>query len=171
MVLLYSLYKLIYFIFGDMCLYDGDVVCVSRLVVSDSLQPHELQPARVLCGILQARILEWVAVSFSREWNLPDPGLEPWSPALQADFLPSELQGSPKHYLSINRVISSMENLKILSLPQYYCCFLTFQVNCVCMYQDFQSLGYLILFTLVQILLSRECQFIVNVAWLCFCFK
>ena len=23
-------------------------------------------------------------------WDLPDPGIEPWSPTLQADFLPSE---------------------------------------------------------------------------------
>ena len=38
-------------------------------------------------GILQARILEWVAISFSRD--LPDPGIEPGSPALQADALPS----------------------------------------------------------------------------------
>ena len=41
-----------------------------------------------LHGILQARILEWVAISFSRD--LPDPGIEPGSPALQADALPSE---------------------------------------------------------------------------------
>ena len=26
--------------------------------------------------------------------NLPDPGIEPWSPALQADFLPSEPPGN-----------------------------------------------------------------------------
>ena len=47
MVLLYSLYKLIYFIFGDVCVYNGDVVYVSRLVVSDSLQPRGLLTARV----------------------------------------------------------------------------------------------------------------------------
>ena len=41
-----------------------------------------------LHGILQARVLEWVAISFSRD--LPDPGIEPGSPALQADALPSE---------------------------------------------------------------------------------
>ena len=36
-------------------------------VVSNSLQPHWLQPTRLLVhGILQARILEWVAISFSR---------------------------------------------------------------------------------------------------------
>ena len=44
-------------------------------------------------GILQARILEWVAVSFFS--NLPDPGIEPGSSALQADSLPSEPRGKP----------------------------------------------------------------------------
>ena len=39
-------------------------------------------------GILQARILEWVAISFSGD--LSDPGIEPWSLALQADSSPSE---------------------------------------------------------------------------------
>ena len=41
-------------------------------------------------GILQARILEWVAISFSRG-NLSNPGFEPGSPALQADDLLTEL--------------------------------------------------------------------------------
>ena len=39
-------------------------------------------------GILQARILEWVAISFSR--GSSDPGIEPRSPTLQADALQSE---------------------------------------------------------------------------------
>ena len=37
--------------------------------------------------ILQAGILEWVA--FSSPGNLPNPGIEPRSPTLQADSLPS----------------------------------------------------------------------------------
>ena len=41
-------------------------------------------------GILQARILDWVAYPFSRD--LPDPGIEPESPALQVDCLPAELR-------------------------------------------------------------------------------
>ena len=41
-------------------------------------------------GILQGRILEWVAIPFSR--NLPDPGGESRRPVLQADSLPSEPQ-------------------------------------------------------------------------------
>ena len=44
-------------------------------------------------GILQARILEWVAFPFSRD--LPNPGIEPRSPILQADSLPAELSGKP----------------------------------------------------------------------------
>ena len=39
-------------------------------------------------GILQARILEWVAVPFSRD--LPNPGIKPRSPALLVDSLPAE---------------------------------------------------------------------------------
>ena len=43
-------------------------------------------------GILQARILEWVAFPFSGD--LPNPGIKPRSPALQADSLPSEPPGN-----------------------------------------------------------------------------
>ena len=39
-------------------------------------------------GILQARILEWVA--FPSPGDLSDPGIELGSPALQADSLPLE---------------------------------------------------------------------------------
>ena len=47
-----------------------------------------IPPVSSVHGILQARILEWVAISFSRD--LPDPGMEPRSPTLQADTLTSE---------------------------------------------------------------------------------
>ena len=46
-------------------------------------------PGSSVHGILQARILEWVAIPFSRD--LHDPGIEPGSSALQADSLLSEL--------------------------------------------------------------------------------
>ena len=49
----------------------------------------------ILHGILQARILEWVAVTFSR--GSSNPGIEPRSPSLQADSLPAESQGKPKN--------------------------------------------------------------------------
>ena len=37
--------------------------------------------------------MEWVAISFSR--GLPNPRIEPGSPTLQADSLPSEAPGKP----------------------------------------------------------------------------
>ena len=40
-------------------------------------------------GIIQARILEWGA--FPSPGDLPNPGMEPRSPALQVDSLPAEL--------------------------------------------------------------------------------
>ena len=46
-------------------------------------------------GILQARILECVAIPFSR--GLPDAGVKARSLTLQADSLPSELPG--KHHV------------------------------------------------------------------------
>ena len=42
---------------------------------------------------LQARILEWVAVA--PPGDLPNPGIEPRSPSLYADSLPSEPPGKP----------------------------------------------------------------------------
>ena len=46
-------------------------------------------------GIVQATILEWVASPFSRD--LPNPGIKPRSPTLQADSVPAEPQGKPKN--------------------------------------------------------------------------
>ena len=45
-------------------------------------------------GILQARILEWVAIPFSR--GSSQTGMEVGSPALQVDSLPTGLSGKPK---------------------------------------------------------------------------
>ena len=45
-------------------------------------------------GILQARVLGWVAISFSGD--LPDLQIEPGSPILQAEALPSEPPRKPR---------------------------------------------------------------------------
>ena len=65
--------------------------------------------------ILQARILEWVAISFSKNipGDVPDSGVEPGSPVLQADSLPSEPLG---------------KNHLIMTVPQI--CF-TWPVTCL----------------------------------------
>ena len=49
-------------------------------------------PGSSVHGILQARILEWVAIPFSRD--LPNPGIKPMSPAL-AGFFTVEPWGKP----------------------------------------------------------------------------
>ena len=52
--------------------------------VSNSVRPHELEPGSLsVHGILQARILEWVAMP--SPGDLPTPGIKPGSPALQAN--------------------------------------------------------------------------------------
>ena len=46
--------------------------CVSRSVISDSLRPHGLQPpCSSVLRTLQARILEWVAISFFKGPSRP----------------------------------------------------------------------------------------------------
>ena len=86
--------------------------CWVASVVSDCLWPYGLNPpGSSVHGILQARILEWVAISFSRELlpvqeSLPNPGIKPVSPvspALQADSLPLSHQGSPLSILCMPR--------------------------------------------------------------------
>ena len=54
--------------------------------MSDSLWPHV-----IVHGILQARILEWIAVPFSRR------SFQPRSPALQVVSLPADPPGKPKN--------------------------------------------------------------------------
>ena len=63
-------------------------------------------PGSSLHGILQARVLEWVAIPFSR--GSSDPGIEPGSPALQADALTSEPPGKPE--LTLREGISRRES-------------------------------------------------------------
>ena len=53
-------------------------------------------PGSSVHGILQEIILHWVTIPSSG--NLPDSGIVPQSPALQAASLPSELPGSPVFY-------------------------------------------------------------------------
>ena len=66
-------------------------------------------PGSSVHEILQARILEWVAVPFLREFV--SPRIKPKSPALQADFfLPSEPPGKPVYglvHVKLNRNVCS----------------------------------------------------------------
>ena len=76
---------------------------LSNFIYGDMKKVKVIQSCPALCdpvdyrihGLLQARILERVAFPFSRD--LPNPGIEPRSPALQVDSLPAEPQGKHKY--------------------------------------------------------------------------
>ena len=72
------------------------IVCLCS-VMSDSLYPMNYSPLGFsVHGILQARILEWTAISFLGD--LLNPGIKPASLTLQADSL---LSGNPLQHSSL----------------------------------------------------------------------
>ena len=65
----------------------------SRSVVSDSLRPVDCSPpSSSVHGILQARILEWVAISFSRRSSQPSNWT--WISCVAGRFFTNELWGN-----------------------------------------------------------------------------
>ena len=83
----------------------------SLSVVSDFCDPMDCSlPGSSVHGILQAKILECVAISVSGD--LPDPGIEPRSPALQPDSLPTELRGKPLIFFSLlPKILSTRQEI------------------------------------------------------------
>ena len=72
----------------------GAVLCLVAQSCLTLCDPMDCSlPGSSVCGILQARILEWVAMPSSRGSSVP--GIEPRSPALQAETLLSEPPGKP----------------------------------------------------------------------------
>ena len=70
---------------------------LSRSVVSDSLKPHGLEPARLLCPWGFSRQEYWSGLPCPPSGDLPNPGIEPRSPTLQTNSLLSEPPGKPKN--------------------------------------------------------------------------
>ena len=60
-----------------------------------SLWPHGLQPTRLLCPWGLSRQEYWSGLPCPPPGDLPNPGIKPRSPELQADSLPSDLPGKP----------------------------------------------------------------------------
>ena len=63
--------------------------CVSRTVVSDSETPWTVD-RNLLCPWDSPGKNSWSGLPFPSPRDLPNPGIEPRSPALQADDLPTE---------------------------------------------------------------------------------
>ena len=81
-----------------------DPLCCAVLVTQScpTLWPHGLQPSRLLCpwGFSKEEYLSGLAGP--PPGDLPNPGIKPRSPTLQADSLPAEPQGKPSLYLSVS---------------------------------------------------------------------
>ena len=91
--------SLSHFMFNLKNLFKSFGLCCCLKVVTQSCptlcDPMNCNPpGSSVHGNLQARILEWVAIPFSRD--VPNPGTEPKSAALQADSLLSEPTGKPQ---------------------------------------------------------------------------
>ena len=84
---------------------DSDHLCVlvSQLCLT-LCDPMDCSPPdSYVHGILQQEY--WSGLPFLSPGNLPDPGIEPGSPALQADSLPFSHEGSPCHILDSTYII------------------------------------------------------------------
>ena len=77
--------------------YAVSCAVLSRSVVSSPLQPHVLQPARLPCPWGFSRQEYWSGLPCPPPGDLPNPGIEPRSPALQVDSLLSEPPGKSKN--------------------------------------------------------------------------
>ena len=63
------------------------------------LWPHGLYPTRLLCPWGFSRQEYWSGLPCSPPGNLPNPGIEPRSPELQVDSLPTEPWGKPNNMM------------------------------------------------------------------------
>ena len=70
---------------------------LSHSVMFNSLWPHGLQPARLLCPWGFSRQEYWSGLPCPPPGDLPNPGTEPWTPTLRADSLLSELPRKSKN--------------------------------------------------------------------------
>ena len=87
------------------------LVALSYPTLCDST--HCSPPVSSVHGILQARILKWVP--FPSPGDLPNPGMEPSSPALKAHSLPSEPPGK----LNIVEITQTLYNFCLQLSPSF----------------------------------------------------
>ena len=87
---------------------------LSPSFVSDSLQPHGLYVAhQAPLSTTLSRQEYWSLLPYPPSGDLPSPGMEPRSPALRAECLPSEPTGKP-----VNPGVGSLSLLQGIFLTQ-----------------------------------------------------
>ena len=88
----------------------------SPSLLPDSLQSYGLYPARPLCPWGLSRQEYWSGLPCPPPEDPPNPGMEPRSPTLQADSLPSEPPGEPKLMHRFSSV-QSLSRVRIFATP------------------------------------------------------
>ena len=72
-----------------------EVKNVNHSVLSDSFETPRTVAHQTPLSLESSRQEYWSKLPFPSPGDLPDPGIEPRFPTLQADSLPSELPGTP----------------------------------------------------------------------------
>ena len=79
-----------------------DISIMHACLISQSCptlcDPRDPQPTRLLCPWGFSRQEYWSGLPCPPPGDLPNPGIEPGSPALQVDSLPAELPGKPHQW-------------------------------------------------------------------------
>ena len=100
--------------------FPASVLCcavLSHSVVTDSLRPHGLQHARLLCPWGFSRQEHWSGLPCLPPGDLPNSGIKPRSLVLQVDSLTSESPGKPSQHQGLFYwVCSSYQVSRVLEL-------------------------------------------------------
>ena len=155
-MLIRKLYAFIFYLFlVSLCV----LVAQSDLTLCDPMNCSP--PGSSVHGISQARILEWVAIFFSRGYSWQ--GIKLRSPALQVDSLPSELDGSP----SLSTIAQNPHEVQVLDNISLDPC-LSQLPTCRSICLEAQEFFSPLLFSLrnIRVLLTKECVDLVH----CFSF-
>ena len=78
------------------------LVTQSYLTLCD---PMDCTSCQALLSMGFSRQGYWSGLTFPSSGDLSDPGIEPKSPALQSDALPSVLRGKPLYYSEISTTV------------------------------------------------------------------
>ena len=83
---------------------DTDCCCLVARSCPALVQPHGSRPTRLLCPGDFPGKEHWIELSFPSPGDLPDPGINPTSPALAGEFFTTEQRGKLIFSLNMYKV-------------------------------------------------------------------
>ena len=91
--------------------------------------PHGLQPTRLLCPWGFSRQEYWSELPCPPPWDFPNPGIQPRSPALQANSLSSETPGKPKNRVGRLSLLKGIFTTQESNWGLLHCRWILFQLS------------------------------------------